>query len=646
MKILFVAPPWRIPNQGTLAIATLAPMLRALGHEVDELYGSPLFPADNSDIHQLFQGHSRYAFGRALTGATVEDYIDRVIYVMKREMNNHKVISDSDDDVLDIVGATTDYLRVAFRDTLRKVDICLDRIVERAVATGPYDAICFSTTFDDQVPSSVVIARRLKALWPGVVSVFGGPACFEEQGDGLLATFPEIDVACHTEGEQVIEPLFAALAAKASLADVPGIVWRDGAELRHNPSPPLLRDMDRLPMPDYERFIGQLVASEWAEGGAQLFFETSRGCWWGEKSLCSFCGLNAEGLPFRSKSPERALDEIKAMYRRYPMMNSLLATDNIFDMRYFKALLPQLAEFQQELGQPLRIFYEVKSNMRLEQVEALAEGGVVGVQPGIESFSDGVLKLMRKGCTSLGQVQFIKWSHQCNVEAFYNVLVLNPGEKTEWYADMIDMLPFLTHLPAPQAVVTMNLERFSPYHSQPDAFGVENIRPKLFYREVFGPNTDPRVAYQFDYDHVMFDDKEHLDTVRRLVKSLRNWQTSWKKDTLYFVEDHHRVVVVDSRDGVEQRTELRGPQARIFTYLDTHRAYDGMRRDFAELAPEMLDALLLSWIHRRWLLKVDDRYLIVVPRKGPRRAGQPMLPVPSERKREPRVHLHLVQGHS
>ena len=44
-----------------------------------------------------------------------------------------------------------------------------------------------------------------------------------------------------------------------------------------------------------------------------LLFETSRGCWWGAKSHCTFCGLNGETMAFRSKSPRRALDELEQL---------------------------------------------------------------------------------------------------------------------------------------------------------------------------------------------------------------------------------------------------------------------------------------------------------------------------------------------
>jgi radical SAM superfamily enzyme YgiQ (UPF0313 family) len=38
--------------------------------------------------------------------------------------------------------------------------------------------------------------------------------------------------------------------------------------------------------------------------------ETARGCWWGAKHHCTFCGLNQNDMAFRAKSPQCAMDEL------------------------------------------------------------------------------------------------------------------------------------------------------------------------------------------------------------------------------------------------------------------------------------------------------------------------------------------------
>ena len=40
-----------------------------------------------------------------------------------------------------------------------------------------------------------------------------------------------------------------------------------------------------------------------------LYLEGSRGCWWGQKHPCSFCGLNGRKNVYRYKSAGRLYEE-------------------------------------------------------------------------------------------------------------------------------------------------------------------------------------------------------------------------------------------------------------------------------------------------------------------------------------------------
>ncbi len=108
-----------------------------------------------------------------------------------------------------------------------------------------------------------------------------------------------------------------------------------------------------------------------------LFFETSRGCWWGQKHHCKFCGLNGATLAFRSKSPRRAIDELRYLVDRHGVHRAC-SSDNILDHRYFDTLLPML----REAGLDLAFVYEMKTNLTRRQVESLLEAGLGAAQLG------------------------------------------------------------------------------------------------------------------------------------------------------------------------------------------------------------------------------------------------------------------------
>ena len=101
-------------------------------------------------------------------------------------------------------------------------------------------------------------------------------------------------------------------------------------------------------------------------------------------------------MAYRSKSAARAFAELTQLHQKYPQY-PISMVDNILDMHYFKAFLPEIRAQQLELD----LFYEVKANLKKKQVRLLYEAGVRRIQPGIESFSDEVLALMDKGVTGL-----------------------------------------------------------------------------------------------------------------------------------------------------------------------------------------------------------------------------------------------------
>ena len=353
-----------------------------------------------------------------------------------------------------------------------QAEVCLERCVERA--TRPeYDVIGLSAVFEFQLPGALAIARRVKERRPDMAIMLGGAACIGSPGDHLARWFPCVDAVCRGEGDRIIGPLVRALRARrdpstAASADplrsVPGIAYTDTAgEWQRNPDPPLVTELDWLPVPDYRSFVDDLRASEWGdELCPQMLFETSRGCWWGEKHLCTFCGLNVLGLTYRRKSAARALEEIRELHVRYPEADLLVAVDNILEMDYLQDVLPELGPLANDPDRPLRIFYEIKSNLRRDQVERLAAAGIRHVQPGIESFSDEMLQLMRKGSTGIRQIQVIKHLYEHDVTPQYGMILRNPGEEAAWYDDMTALVPWIEHLPPPK-VNSMVLERFSPY---------------------------------------------------------------------------------------------------------------------------------------------------------------------------------------
>ncbi|MCC6994174.1 MAG: RiPP maturation radical SAM C-methyltransferase [Deltaproteobacteria bacterium] len=619
-RVLLVTMPWMNPGVSCLALGTLRPLLEAAGLATDTLYGNVLFPRTETDGNFL-DHYGSFLFVPWLypdAEVDVDALLERITRRYFDQINLDGLVHRHAEQAAAAIGVYPADVKRSLREDIVRAGVCLERCLDQ-IALGSYDVVGFTATFETQLPATLALARRLKAKHPALKIMLGGAACFEEQGDGLAGSFAELDVVCHTEGESVIVPLVRALRGELALAEVPGIAYRgDDGRVVHNASPSLLEDLDVIPVPAYRDYLAALHASEWKDLPPKLLFETSRGCWWGQKHLCTFCGLNAEGLAFRSKSPERAYREIEALYRDYPESDYLQATDNILDMKYLNTVMPRLAEMPRDPGRPLQIFFEVKSNLKPHQLRLMSAAGIKAVQPGIESFDDKILELMDKGCTGLGQVQFLKWAYQEGLQAIYNILIANPGEAADSYQDMIELLPHIAHLPPPSGLARMALERFSPYFERASSFGIENKRPKPYYTDLYPePGVDlGRIAYHFDYDHPMQHDERLHATLATFAQLATDWTKNWQGNRAFYLDRDDHLVVVDRRSGVETIELVAGVAAQVYRFLDAVRSFTAVVKHFPEVEASFLRNLIERWHHQRLVFSRprDDLHLAVLPR--------------------------------
>jgi len=222
----------------------------------------------------------------------------------------------------------------------------------------------------------------------------------------FMRTLDFIDAAVIGEGDDAFPNLLNALATGADPGSIPGVAARLDGQVKVTPPVLPTTSLDDLPIPDYDEYfkLAEDIGILPRVGHRKVWLpvETARGCWWGARHHCTFCGLNATTMRFRSKSPPRVLDEFAQLARRYRSFH-LEAVDNILDMAYLKDLFPVLAAT--ETG--YEIFYEVKANLSREQLRLMAQAGVTHIQPGIESLSSNVLLLMRKGVRAIQNVQEI-----------------------------------------------------------------------------------------------------------------------------------------------------------------------------------------------------------------------------------------------
>ena len=494
------------------------------------------------------------------------------------------------------------YVQEVMRDAWHLTDIDIARVLQvrskvpyflnycmDAIPWQDYSMVGFTSTFEQNI-ASLALAKRLKQTYPKISIVFGGANWEADMGHELHRQFPFVDYVCSGEAEEsfpaLVRRVFEETPMNGEVAPIPGIVYRDRKKQSvFSGNADLIRDMDTLPVPDFSDYFHDLEQCTVSSAVLPtLLFETSRGCWWGAKSHCTFCGLNGGTMAFRSKSPRRALDEIEELVDRWRLTN-VEVVDNILDMKYFSNVLPALASS----GRSLQIFYEVKSNLSREQVKLLSEAGVNRIQPGIESLSDHVLKLMRKGVTALRNIQLLKWCREFNIIAEWNILYGFPGETPEDYRSLLELLRAIRFLRPPCAAGPIRLDRFSPYHNSPADFGLIKVRPLSTYRYLypFEEESLMRIAYYFDFDYA--PDNDPTGYAAEVVAYAYDWKNNPEPGSLCsIVRPDGSLALLDTRsDATISELILSGLERAAYEFCDQLQVGASVVRHLRALFPEV-----------------------------------------------------------
>jgi magnesium-protoporphyrin IX monomethyl ester (oxidative) cyclase len=504
-----------------------------------------------------------------------------------------------------------------------------DRIARRILETRPRLVGC-SSSFQ-QHTASLALLRRIRELAPDVVTVLGGPNCEAEMGLAVARACPWVDIVFSGDADLAF-PDLCRLALRHGhdlpTRDLPaGAITRDRA-LALLPGAPAPRavvlDPAAIPLPNFDDYFTALEHTPFRDHiRPGLLFQTSRGCWWGAKRKCAFCGLHPADTPYRSLPAGRIVRDLTRLSRRY-RLHRFEFTDNILDPVFFASLLPRLGR----LARPYRFFAEAKANLSRRQVRLLARAGFNWIQAGLEGLHDDLLRHMGKGVTTLSNLQLLKYARELGVRVVWNLLAGLPGEQDAWHAETAAWLPLIHHLEPPAAVVPIMYKRFSAYTREAERLGLQ-LRPSPVYTLLypFAPTDIRDLAYY--YLPVSEPEPDAPSIARRpgvhaLVEALRAWrraQIAPIPPVLAMTDHGDRIAFFDTRAcAPERRPVLRGHAAALYRACEPAASRDRLAQRLAplRLSARRLDRLLAELLERKLLLKRHGRFLgLAVPGEWP-----------------------------
>mgnify|MGYP001129104187 CR=1 FL=1 len=517
----------------------------------------------------------------------------------------------------------------------QKVTGFIERVAHSILELQPRIVSC-SSMFQQHC-ASLALLRRIRELDPDIITLMGGANCEGPMGLATHREFTWVDVVASGEGDDLFPKLCRKLLDKGR--DI------EPSELPYGVLSPAHRrlnlvateaprasvqDLDRVPIPDYNDYFQTLHRSQlfpYIKPGLPV--ETSRGCWWGQKQHCTFCGLNGNGMTYRSKSPTRVVREFVQLSQQYGL-RKFLVVDNILDIGHIKTVLPIFAA----LPEPYKIFYETKANLKRQHMQQLTEAGVNAIQPGIESMHDSALKLLNKGNSAAINVQLLKWAREFGIAVIWNFLAGIPGESSAWYAEVLEWLPWIVHLQPPSRLGTIRYDRFSLYHERAVDYGLA-LSPNRAYFHVYplSPEAMADLAYYFEEERHL-DDHECAEVNGRkfdgkgsrfsseqieLGKWVERWIELFKSETppvLQTIDDDgERLRIIDTRPcATDGEITLEGLAYQVYRACDrvlTQRELiDALRRNCGiDVSWSDIQPVADELVSRRILLAQNGRLL-------------------------------------
>jgi radical SAM superfamily enzyme YgiQ (UPF0313 family) len=327
-------------------------------------------------------------------------------------------------------------------------DVRIRKVTPEAEALdlSNFDAIGFSLASSATYGLMLDARRRARIRADALIMVGGVHANFYPEQS--LTDF-SAHVGAAGESEETILDILGR-ANTRRFDGVPGVLWCDGGEVRREPSRPLLRDIDQLPLParhllPVEDFVlpDRLAGTELRM--AHVMF--SRGC----PFPCTFCAAGQTRIQYRSGASARR--ELIHLRSAYGIEGFAIVDDNFI---VNKRKVADICESITDLGLRWSALSRVDT-VDSALLNTMAEAGCIEVKYGMESGSESLLKAMRKNTKREQIRRAVRATAEAGIAAKVFVIHGYPGENQETTDETISLLSELR-----PSLTRVSLFRFVP----------------------------------------------------------------------------------------------------------------------------------------------------------------------------------------
>ncbi len=257
---------------------------------------------------------------------------------------------------------------------------------------------------------SVNLSRRLDFLTHQLIRKFRGdvPVIFTGPGPSYQPYSESYLTDADTyvlrgEVDLVIPELIEKLESGSDFSDVQGLSWLDGRQVRHNPPPPLIRDLDALPFPARHLLKRELYYNPKLGDAPFTAMVTQRGC----PYRCKFCVPNSQSFsrklqfrvwvgrpvpPVGFRSPENVIEEFRLLEKEGYKTLTVIDDEFILQKKRTMEILEGIR------GTKIRWSCLARADFLTDRtlIKSLAEANCVEIDIGVESFVQAILDDIKK----------------------------------------------------------------------------------------------------------------------------------------------------------------------------------------------------------------------------------------------------------
>ena len=361
-----------------------------------------------------------------------------------------------------------------------------DEIMRTVVSFEP-DLVGISINFTMIAKATAKFTERIKAWRPGVKIIVGGPHATIAPEETL--SDPHVDYLARREGERTLLELVEGRPPEEIL----GLSFRapDG-RIRHNADRPLIENLDEVPFPKLEL---QLIPIPDPRDNFGVI-ATSRGC----PLNCIFCASPALWCGrVRYRSVENVMGEILDRRDRYGVDKYYFNDDN-FNLDRKRTI--RLCEEIIRSGLDITWICEAQLSAFTPPVlAAMRAAGCKRVKLGVESGSDRILKLMRKGTTKALIRRIVGMIRDAGIDYTIYALI---GMPTETREEMLETYHFIEELdPSYVSLSVASPQYGTPLFDMMQEYGIRFTKDDWLehfhqsYRTVLNANVDQEIIDLF-----------------------------------------------------------------------------------------------------------------------------------------------------